>query len=91
MFCALIRLVDNKTSSKSLRSKWHRAVVTVLAASRREANMTQEDLANRLGWQRTRIAKIESGERRIDVPEFISIANALYIPPETLLTRVLRW
>jgi transcriptional regulator with XRE-family HTH domain len=81
----------NSTSSKSLRSKWHRAVVTVLAASRRDANMTQEDLALRLGWHRTRIAKIESGERRIDVPEFINIANALNIAPETLLARVLRW
>ena len=81
----------NSTSPKSLRSKWHRAVVTVLAASRRDANMTQEDLALRLGWHRTRIAKIESGERRIDVPEFINIANALNIAPETLLARVLRW
>jgi transcriptional regulator with XRE-family HTH domain len=53
--------------------------------------MTQEDLALRLGWHRTRIAKIESGERRIDVPEFINIANALNIAPETLLARVLRW
>jgi transcriptional regulator with XRE-family HTH domain len=81
----------NSTSRKSLRSKWHRAVVTVLAASRRDANMTQEDLALRLGWHRTRIAKIESGERRIDVPEFINIANALNISPESLLARVLRW
>ncbi len=89
---ALIRAQSvNSTSPKSLRSKWHRAVVTVLAASRRDANMTQEDLALRLGWHRTRIGKIESGERRIDVPEFINIANALNIAPETLLARVLRW
>ncbi|MBS0420714.1 MAG: helix-turn-helix transcriptional regulator [Proteobacteria bacterium] len=53
--------------------------------------MTQEDLANQLGWHRNRIAKIESGERRIDVPEFISIANALGIAPEALFGRVLRW
>jgi hypothetical protein len=30
---------------KSLRSRWHRAVVTVVAASRREANLTHEQLA----------------------------------------------
>jgi transcriptional regulator with XRE-family HTH domain len=45
----------------------------------------------RLGWHRTRIAKIEAGERRIDVPEFITIANGLNIDPVTLLDRVLRW
>jgi transcriptional regulator with XRE-family HTH domain len=83
--------VDCKKSNKSLRSKWHQAVVTVIAASRREASMTQEDLANRLGWHRSRIAKIESGERRIDVAEFITIAGALKVEPEQLFARVLRW
>ena len=61
--------------SKSLRSHWHRAVVTVVAASRREANLTQEQLADRIGWHRSKIAKIESGERRLDVAEFIIIAG----------------
>lgn len=77
--------------AKSLRSPGHRAVVAVIVASRHEAKLTQEDLADRLGWHRTRIAKIESGERRIDVPEFIVIADALQIPPELLFARVLRW
>ena len=53
--------------------------------------MTQEDLANHLGWHRSLIAKIESGERRIDVAEFITIAGALNVEPEQLLGRVLRW
>jgi transcriptional regulator with XRE-family HTH domain len=78
-------------ANKSLRSKWHRAVVTVVAASRREANLTQEGLAAAIGWHRSKIAKIESGERRIDVPEFIKIAEALSIEPTWLLARVLRW
>ncbi|HWM68288.1 MAG TPA: helix-turn-helix transcriptional regulator [Steroidobacteraceae bacterium] len=78
-------------SRKSLRTHWHSAVVITLAASRREAKMTQEHLALRLGWQRTRIARIESGERRIDVPEFICIANGLNIDPNQLLERVLLW
>lgn len=77
--------------SKSLRSKEHQAVVTVIAASRREAHVSQDDLAKRLGWHRSRIGKIESGERRVDVPEFITIARALSLNPEELLERVLRW
>ena len=85
------RAVDRQKPNKSLRSKWHRAVVTVIAASRREANMTQEDLAKRLGWHRSTLAKIEAGERRIDVPEFISVATALKVEPDVLFGRVLRW
>ena len=77
--------------TKSLRTIEHRAVVTVIAASRREAHVSQDDLAKRLGWHRSRIAKIECGERRVDVPEFITIARALSLDPELLLGRVLRW
>jgi DNA-binding XRE family transcriptional regulator len=66
---------------KSLRSKLHQAVVTVLAACRREAHLTQEDLAKQLGWHRSRLAKVESGERRIDVVEFITVARALRLGP----------
>jgi transcriptional regulator with XRE-family HTH domain len=76
---------------KSLRSKWHRAVITVIAASRRDAGLTQEQLAAGIGWHRSKIAKIESGERRLDVAEFIAIAEALQVEPLTLLARVLRW
>ena len=76
---------------KSLRSKWHCAVVTVVAASRREANLTQEQLAERNGWHRSKIARIESGERRLDVAEFITITGALKMGPATLSFRVLSW
>jgi transcriptional regulator with XRE-family HTH domain len=76
---------------KSLRSKWHRAVVTVISATRRESGMSQEDLAKALEWHRSRIAKTECGERRLDVVEFILIAQALSLDPEQLLGRVLRW
>ncbi len=79
------------TSRKLPGTVWRAAVATVLAASRREAGLSQDDLALRLGWHRTRIAKVESGVRRVDVAEFIAIANALNIPPPQLLARVLNW
>ncbi len=76
---------------KSLRSPEHRAVVSVIAASRREAKLTQDPLAARLGWHPSRIAGIESRERRVDVAEFIRIAEALDMEPTALSARVLRW
>ena len=50
-------------------------------------------LTGRFGDQRDLTALITANytPTTIDVPEFISIANALNIAPETLLTRVLRW
>lgn len=74
-----------------IEDKWHTSVVIIIIACRRAAKMTQEELAHRIGWHRTKIAKMESGERRIDVPEFILIASALNIDPLEMLGRVLRW
>jgi DNA-binding XRE family transcriptional regulator len=87
IFCAAM----GRKPTKSLRSKWHQSVIAVVAASRRQAGLTQEDLAKRLGWNKSTIAKIESGERRLDVPEFIFIAEALEVKPEQIFKRVLEW
>jgi transcriptional regulator with XRE-family HTH domain len=76
---------------KSLRGKWHRAAVTVLAASRHDAELTQEQLADRIGWHRSKIAKIEAGERGVDVDELILIAGGLKVEPAILFSRVLMW
>jgi transcriptional regulator with XRE-family HTH domain len=84
-------IIGLSAPTKSLRSAWHRAVITVIAASRRQAGMRQEDLAAALGWHRSKIAKIESGERRLDVAEFILIAGELQIDPATLICRVMQW
>ena len=81
-----------------LTSAWrtrNRAIVTVLTASRREANLTQRDLAERLpkwlGWDHTTIAKVESGRRRLDLVEFMEIAKALKLEPTVLFARITNW
>jgi DNA-binding XRE family transcriptional regulator len=84
-------VVHRPAAVKSLRSEYHRSLVAVLSATRRECKVTQDDLAKGVGWHRSRVAKIESGERRVDVPEFIFIANALRIDPKDLSSRVLNW
>ena len=63
----------------------------VLVASRREAGLTQAQLADRLGKQASFIAKIEIGERRLDVVEFAAIAKAIKIDPRVLFDRFLNW
>lgn len=76
---------------KSLRSKEHKALRAVLVEAREAKGLTQEKLAQRLGKPQSFVWKIESGERRCDVPEFIRIARAMKIDPEALFRKVVRW
>jgi transcriptional regulator with XRE-family HTH domain len=75
----------------TLRTPTHTTVIAVLVASRREKKLTQEDLAAKLGWHRSTVAKIETSERRLDVVEFIQIAKGLGVDPEQLFSRVMKW
>ena len=47
--------------------------------------MSQDELASRLRTSQTVIARIEIGERRIDVIEFIDLAKALRLDPRIIL------
>jgi transcriptional regulator with XRE-family HTH domain len=77
--------------SNWLRSRGHRALITVLKASREEAGLTQRELADRLGKPRSFISKIESGERIPRINEFCDLAKAMKLDPELLFQRFWRW
>jgi transcriptional regulator with XRE-family HTH domain len=77
--------------AKTLRSKGHRALISVIVATRRDAGLTQRELAERLKKPHSYISKIEAGERRVDVVEFTAIARALKVEPVVLYERWLRW
>lgn len=66
----------------------YRAAVRVLIDARKEAGLTQRQLAVRLGRPYTVIANIERGERQIDVVEFIAVARALGVGESELMARV---
>jgi transcriptional regulator with XRE-family HTH domain len=76
---------------KHLRSRGHRALLAVLVASRREAGLTQRELAERLKRPHSFVSKIESGERRVDVLEFVEIAKALKVDSVDLFKRFANW
>jgi transcriptional regulator with XRE-family HTH domain len=74
---------------KSLRSPEYARLIAILVAARKDAGMRQLALAKRLGRPQSFIAKYEGGERRIDVIEFIAIANALGADPVKLFREFL--
>jgi len=53
--------------------------------------LTQADLAKRLGVVPSWVAKVEIGERRLDVVEFTAIARALKMDPLMIYERFLAW
>ena len=58
---------------KSLRSPEHQDLMKMLSEARGKAGLTQRELAERLGRRQNFISKYETGERRLDVVEFIII------------------
>lgn len=74
---------------KSLRTRTHRILCAALVQARKSAGLSQHELARKLKRSQSFIAKIEVGERRIDVVEFIEIARALGREPAELLARAL--
>lgn len=61
---------------KSTHTPEYAALLKELRRLRSVASLTQRDLAARLGVPHSWIAKVESGERRIDVIEFCWLVNA---------------
>ncbi len=70
---------------KSLRSPLQQQLQDSLITLRKSKNLTQADLALKLGRPQSFVAKYEGGERRLDVVEFIEVAYALETDPSTLL------
>ncbi len=73
---------------KTLRSQQDIALRRLLRQARIDAGLTQAALAARLDRPQSWIAKIENSERRIDVIEFLEIAEALDWDAGALLKRL---
>jgi transcriptional regulator with XRE-family HTH domain len=62
---------------KTLGTVRHQALIALLLQKREAAGLTQAELANRLGEYQSFVARLESGQRRVDVVEFLDLAEVL--------------
>jgi transcriptional regulator with XRE-family HTH domain len=60
----------------------------LLIEARNAAALTQAGLAKRLSRPQSFVSKFERGERRLDVIEFLDIAEAIGIDPYKFLSKV---
>jgi len=63
----------------------YRALIAALVDARVQTGIGQRELARRLGRQPSWLNKIERVERRLDLAEFVAIAEALGFEPGALL------
>lgn len=75
---------------KTLGSRRHTALISLLVERREALGMTQTQLADRLGEYQSFVARLESGQRRVDVVEFLELAEALGFDAGKVLAAVRR-
>lgn len=73
---------------KSVYSARYTQFRKLLVDARIAANVTQEELAARLGRPQSYVSKYERGERRLDVVEYLEIALVLKIDSAALLEKL---
>ena len=71
-----------------VRPKDHRLVGKNLAEVRERANMTQVELAKRLGKPQSFVSAYEQGQRRVDLLEFLRIIDALRADPRQVFATI---
>jgi transcriptional regulator with XRE-family HTH domain len=73
----------------TLRTRRHRALVSILVQLRKEKGLSQAALAKKLKVPQSYIAQIENFVRRLDVVEFIELVeDGLDEDPQEILGRV---
>jgi len=73
---------------KSLYSETYSRFLKLLRGARVEAGLTQVGLAKRLGRPQSFVSKCESGERRVDVAEFLAFCKAIRIDPVSIIHQI---
>lgn len=74
--------------SRTLRSARHEALIALLVEKRRQAGLTQAHVARKLKRYQSYVATVESGQRRIDVVEFLDFADAIGFDPRDAIKRL---
>lgn len=80
-----------KSEINQQRELWRRAAAAVIAATRRDKDITQEQFATRMGLSHDTVANLESGRRKIEVGDLAMAAMVLDEKPATLFQRTLQW
>ena len=72
----------------SIYSDEYQMIIKTLRQARLEKGITQVQLAKALSKPQSFVAKVENGERRLDVVEFVRIARLLAVNPAEVIEMI---
>lgn len=76
--------------TKSIHSKSYARFLKLLITTRKKAGLTQVDVATKLSRPQSFVSKYENGERRLDVIEFLEVAQAVGFDPVGFIRKLVR-
>jgi transcriptional regulator with XRE-family HTH domain len=76
--------------TKSVFTEAYASMLEVLTAARKDAGVSQIELAERLGKTQSFVSQIERGVRRLDLIEFCAFARGLRLEPTELFAAISR-
>jgi DNA-binding transcriptional regulator YiaG len=90
-----IEISDLSAFAGGSKSVWveprgHKIVGASLAAARRRANLSQQELARLLGKPQSFVSEYERGRRRVDIIEFLLIARTLGANPLDVFAEIMK-
>ena len=74
--------------TKTIYAPEYRILLQILKDSQKKSNLTQIDIAKKLGKNQSYVSKILSGERRIDVFELMQLVQVLDLEIVDLLQKL---
>lgn len=77
-----------KYLTKSVHTKNYTRFLQLLVEVRKNASVTQEEVAERLNRPQSFVSKYENGERRVDLIEFLEIAQAIGFDPIGFIRKI---
>ncbi|MBD2561197.1 MULTISPECIES: helix-turn-helix domain-containing protein [Nostoc] len=76
---------------KSVFSEEYNRFRQLLIEARKAAKLTQAELSAKLELPQSYVSKYERGERRLDVIEFLQVAQVLEIDPLAFIKELLKY
>jgi transcriptional regulator with XRE-family HTH domain len=77
-----------KLVTKSVHNKKYAHFLDLLIDARTRAGLSQAEVGVRLSRPQSYVSKYENGERRLDVVEFLEIAQVLSFDPVKVIQRL---
>ena len=71
--------------TRSVFTQKHNRFRQLLIQARKDSGLTQVELAKRLGRPQSFVSKVERGERRLDVVEFLEVAHVIGLDPHVFI------